>query len=310
MGFEPATPAARLQAIGSTQGLAESLVRALDPRLGFDPLPAPNPGDWLAVHSEPGQIFDAFVQSQPNRPDGTRKTIYLQPLGAFPQGQTPSVQRLKEYAASFFAMEVRMLPPVSLKDASMTTRINPYTGKQQILTGDVLALVTKRLPDDAFCVLAITMADLYPEPSWNFVFSQASLQDRVGVYSFARYDPAFYGEPRRKDYETVMLRRSCRVLSHETAHMFGLLHCIYFKCVLNGSNHLHESDARPLHLCPVCLRKLQYGIGFDVVERYNQLLKFYQGAGLDDEAGWTADQIKRISGVAAPSAADGGKPLR
>jgi hypothetical protein len=31
---------------------------------------------------------------------------------------------------------------------------------------------------------------------FNFVFGQASLNDRVGVYSFARYDPAFYGYTR------------------------------------------------------------------------------------------------------------------
>ena len=87
------------------------------------------------------------------------------------------------------------------------------------------------------------MDDLYPEPSWNFVFGQASLGERVGVYSFARYDPAFYGEKRGEDYEKVLLWRSCKVLVHETAHMFGLRHCIYFKCVLNGSNHLKESDS-------------------------------------------------------------------
>jgi archaemetzincin len=58
------------------------------------------------------------------------------------------------------------------------------------------------------------------------------------------------------------------VLEHETGHMVGLAHCIYFNCLMNGSNHLAESDRRPLHLCPVCLRKLQWSIGFDVVARY------------------------------------------
>src|SRR5208337_989956 len=89
--------------------------------------------------------------------------------------------------------------------------------------------------------------------------------------SFARYDPAFYGEQRGKDYQIILLRRSCKVLAHETAHMFGLAHCIYFRCLMNGSNHLAESDARPMHLCPVCLRKLQTSVGFDVVHRYQNL---------------------------------------
>ena len=87
------------------------------------------------------------------------------------------------------------------------------------------------------------MEDLYPDPRWNFVFGQASLHDRVGVFSFARYDPAFFGEPCGNRYQQLLLRRSGRVLAHETARMFSLAHCIYFKCVMNGSNHLHESDS-------------------------------------------------------------------
>ena len=72
-----------------------------------------------------------------------------------------------------------------------------------------------------------------------------------------RYDPAFYGKPQTPDYGALVLRRSCKVLAHETAHIFGLAHCIYFSCLMNGSNHLAESDRRPLHLCPVCLRELE-----------------------------------------------------
>jgi len=176
------------------------------------------------------------------------------------------------------------------------TRLNPFSRKWQILTTDALALLKRRPPTSAFCLLAITMEDLYPHPSWNFVFGQASFQDRVGVFSFARYDPAFYGEARGKDYHALLLRRSCKVLAHEMAHMFALSHCIFFKCVMNGSNHLHESDSRPLHLCPVCLRKLQFGIVFDVVDRYRMLLRFYQKFGFEDEARWTDRRLKRITG--------------
>ena len=47
------------------------------------------------------------------------------------------------------------------------------------------------VPDDAFCLSAITMTDLYPKDSWNFVFGQARLYQRVGIYSLARYMPNF-----------------------------------------------------------------------------------------------------------------------
>ena len=64
------------------------------------------------------------------------------------------------------------------------------------ISTDVLNFLRTKLPSDAFCILAVTMEDLYPDPTWNFVFGQASLTERIGVYSFARYDPAFYGEKR------------------------------------------------------------------------------------------------------------------
>ena len=191
-------------------------------------------------------------------------------------------------------MDVKVLPPVSISGSKFRTRLNPISKRPQILTGDVLEFLKGTLLDDAFCLLAITMEDLYPHPSWNFVFGQASARDHVGVFSFARYDPVFYGERPGKDYQKVLLRRSCRVLVHEVAHMFSLGHCIFFSCVLNGSNHLEESDARPLSLCPVCLRKLQFSIGFHVVDRYEKLFNFYQEFGFEDEVGWMSKRLKGI----------------
>lgn len=299
MRFKPPRQAERLWAIGSTKGLPDTLRHALDPGSDFEPIPIPKPRDWLAVHSEPGQTFEDFTKEKWKRPRKARNKIYLQPLGEFPEDQSPPVEILKEYVAAYFAMEAEILPSLALSEHTFTTRTNPFTRNRQTLTGDVLAFLRKKLPHDAFCVLAITMEDLYPDPSWNFVFGQASLKERVGVYSFVRYDPAFYGEKRGKDYKKVLLKRSCRVLVHEMAHMFGLKHCIFFKCVLNGSNHLEESDSRPLHLCPVCFRKLQFSIGFDVVDRFRKLILFYQRAGFDDEAWWVANRLQGISGAEA-----------
>ena len=275
MGFEPPGSQQRLEAIGPTTGLSAVLQRAFAADDTFPPMPTPGPNDWLAAHREPGQTFEEFQRSRPNRPNAQRRTIYLQPLGAFPEQQ--NIEKLREYAAHFFQMEVKVRTPISIGTGGFTSRTNSMTRRQQILTGDVLEWLKGKLAGDAFCVLAITMEDLYPEPSWNFVFGQASLTERVGVYSFARYDPAFFGEDRGKDYQKLVLRRSMKVLTHETGHIFGLAHCIYFSCLMNGSNHLQESDRRPLHLCPVCLRKLQFSVGFDVVKRYQALAQFDGG---------------------------------
>ncbi len=293
MAFEPPGPDARRAAVGDLTGLPPALRRAfLADAPEFEPIPKPGPHDWLTVHPESAQTFDEFKASRPNRPTDSRHVIYLQPLGEFAADRSPEIEKLREFGSAFFAMEVKVLPTVSLDTSKFTTRHNPNTGNLQILTGDVLNFLKTRVPSDAFCVLAVTMEDLYPEPSWNFVFGQASLRERVGVYSFARYDPAFYGEGRGSDYQTLLLRRSCKVLAHETCHMFGLAHCTFFNCLMNGSNHLAESDRRPLHLCPVCLRKLQCSIGFDVLGRYRALERVTRTYGFNDEADWLTDRIR------------------
>ena len=296
MAFEPPSAEVKGAAAGDLIGLPPALQRAFAVDAPeFEPIPKPGPNDWLAAHHEPGQTFDEFRASRPNRPTRDRHTIYLQPLGDFSPDRSPSSEKLREFAAAFFAMEAKALPPAALDASKFTSRRNPYTGNAQILTGDVLNFLKSRVPPDASCVVAITMEDLYPEPSWNFVFGQASLRERVGVYSFARYDPGFYGEQRDSGYETLLMRRSCKVLAHETGHMFWLAHCPYFNCLMNGSNHLAESDRRPLHLCPVCLRKLQWSIGFDVIERYRALERVCRADGFADEADWFSRRIKILS---------------
>jgi archaemetzincin len=65
--------------------------------------------------------------------------------------------------------------------------------------------------------------------------------------------------------------------------MFGIQHCVFFNCLMNGSNHLDESDQRPLHLCPVCLRKLHHSIRFDLSWRSLALLDFARSAGFVDD---------------------------
>jgi archaemetzincin len=295
MSLEPSKAQVRRVAVGDLNGLPPLLKRAFAPDcIDFEPIPNPGPHDWLAVHSETGQTFESFRALRPNRPTSARHVIYLQPLGEFAPGRSPSIAMLREFAAEFFAMEVRVLPAVRVS-AGFTTRRNPQSGSLQILTRDVLGFLKSRMPTDAFCVVAITMEDLYPDPSWNFVFGEASPRERVAVYSFARYDPAFSGEPRDDDYAALVLRRSCKVLAHEAGHILGLAHCIYFNCLMNGSNHLAESDRRPLHLCPVCLRKLQWSIGFDVVSRYASLERVTREANFMDEVEWLRRQLRRLS---------------
>jgi archaemetzincin len=295
MAFHPPTSDETIAAIGRTDGLLTAVQRTLTPDHDFEPIPLPQPGDWLAEHPERGQSFDDYVRLGAHRPATIRHTLYLQPFGRFEKDHGPSLEILREYAAAYFLMDVNVLPARQPSDTQLTTRINRYTQNRQVVTSDVLQLLEDTFPVDAFCVLAVTMEDLYPDPRWNFVFGQASPRDRVGVFSFARYHRGFYGKERGHGDQELLLRRSMKVLVHETAHMFSLAHCIYFKCVMNGSNHVQESDARPLSVCPVCLHKLQYSTGFDVAERYRRLYQLYRDVGFADEAEWVSRRLEKIT---------------
>lgn len=294
--FTPPDRVARRQAVGSLVGLPKEQRLAFAPAdPAFQPIPVPGASDWLSQHFESGQTYEQYKHSDPNRLDSVRNKLYFQPIGDFSRADAPQLEQLREFASAFFAMTVTINPPVKLEGLPIESRQRDF-GKQ-LLSTDVLDWLRGKVPDDAYCLLAITMEDLYPDPKWNFVFGQASIRDRVGGYSFARYHPEFYGKNRldEESVERLVLLRSCKVLAHETGHMFGIKHCVHFHCLMNGSNHLQESDAQPIHLCPVCLRKFSAANPGDLVQRYRSLQTFAQQVGWQSENDWLKSRLSKLS---------------
>jgi archaemetzincin len=110
---------------GSLDGMPPTL-RTFIQLAHFEPISRPGPNDWLANHAEPCQTFDDFRRSRPNRPDASRRTMYLQPLDDFP-ASGPPVPTLKEFTEAFFAMRVRVQPMLQhlfLPTRPLTLEIN------------------------------------------------------------------------------------------------------------------------------------------------------------------------------------------
>jgi hypothetical protein len=152
------------------------------------PMPRPRPGDWLAEHHEPGQSFGDFWRTYTVRPTPRRHTIVVQPLGDFTSEQQRVIALTADYLESYFHLPVRMQSALPLEAIPRSAfRYHPRQGMLQIHTDTVLEeVLVPRLPADAVVYLAFTAIDLFPDPSWNFVFGQASLTHRVGVWSLAR----------------------------------------------------------------------------------------------------------------------------
>ncbi|MFP4596695.1 MAG: archaemetzincin [Persicimonas sp.] len=250
---------------------------------GFEPLDEPTAGDWRSRFKEPRQSYEGWVNRDRKQPSDQRGVLYLQPIGDFDEAATPDLEILAEFGRRYFQMPVKVRPPIDAKGLDITRRQNPHSGQTQWLTGDLLDLLEERLPDDAYGVLGLTVTDLWPGEGWNFVFGQARLSRRVGVYSLARYGAGARRE--LNDYERrLTLLRSMKVMTHELGHMFGISHCLHYRCNMNGSNSLDETDAQPIHLCPVDLRKLHTAAGFDPVIRYEELADFYEKRGFEEQA--------------------------
>lgn len=294
--FVMPSKADRNEAAGNVGRLDPPLRRAFSDGGEFEAKREPGGGDWLASQDEPGQTFERWVNSNPNIPGAGRTKLYVLPIGEFEKGIAPDLEKLKEYTAAYYhPMPVEMLPVIADAEVPAKERVN--FGKKQWKSTDILRWLPKKLPADGYAMIAVTMTDLYPDEKWNFVFGQASTKDRVGVFSFARYHPAWMGDKAEEGTEALVLRRAAKVLTHEMGHMFGIRHCIYYECNMNGANHLAEADATPMHLCPVCLRKLHRAARFDPAVRYGKLRDFYEANGMKAEEEWVGKRIAAIKGA-------------
>ena len=74
-------------------------------------------------------------------------------------------------------------------------------------------------------------------------------------------------------------------MAHEIGHMFGLRHCIYYECLMNGLMSAEEQRAGGIRvLCPVCLKKLKQNLKFDTAARFTGLAKVCDELGFTEEA--------------------------
>jgi archaemetzincin len=246
-----------------------------------DPLPPPRPGDWLTEHDEPGQTFAEYLDARPVRKSDDLHTIYLCLVGDFTEAQKRILDLTQGYLSVFFDCPVKVQRQVGLSSIpAQARRTHPSWGDEQVLTGYILHEVLEpERPADALAYLALTASDLWPGQGWNFVFGQANLRQRTGVWSIYRNgDPA-------EDF-TLYLRRTLGTSSHELCHVLTMRHCTAFRCLMNGSNHQEERDARLLHLCPVCLRKLLWNVRAEPVPYLMKLKTFCQQNGLGPEGVW------------------------
>lgn len=248
--------------------------------------------EWLERNPEKRQTFRQYRDGEPVRWTRERGTIYICLIGEFGEEQRRVLDITREYLAVFFDVPVKVRKTVPLKDIpARAKRVHPQWGDRQILSTYVLDdLLKPDLPDDAMAYVAFTASDLWPGGGWNYVFGEASMGDRTGVWSIYRNgDPA-----RNKEAFQLCLKRTLGTASHETGHILSVPHCVDFECSMNGSNSLAEGDRKPLHVCPPCLRKICWNLQVEPVPYLKRLQAFYKKYEFADEAEWCGKAVAAL----------------
>ncbi|XP_010641114.1 archaemetzincin-1 isoform X4 [Fukomys damarensis] len=165
------------QCYAAAFSLAERLflAEAYNPqRTLFHPLLIYSAFDWLLSRPEAPEDFATFHAALPHRSQSlARKHIYLQPidLSEAPLG-CPLLDYLQSCAEAFFlGLQVKCLPSVAAESIRCSSRPRRDSEGLQLHTDGILSFLKNNKPDDALCVLGLTLSDLYPCEAWSFTFS-------------------------------------------------------------------------------------------------------------------------------------------
>jgi len=252
----------------------------------FPRMAAPKVGEWLYLFRERGQTVEDYTAEGAGRRRPGIGTIVVQPLGEILETRGDAVEAARAYTALFFGCPAEIAAAAPLPSEAFNA------GRRQCNADRVLDFLQPRIPDGAVAMAGLCEEDLFAR-RFSFLFGLARSSDSLCVLSISRFGPK---DARDADGEPLFLRRVLKIFVHETAHLFGLEHCVRFRCVINGSISLPEMDGQPTHLCPECLEKLRGSLGFDVRERYRRLAAFYEASGFERDAAFA----RRQAGKAGP----------
>lgn len=175
-------------------------------------------------------------------------------VGIFGIGDLPSnfLQRLS------LGLEERFLYPFSVEPALALPTSAFNSVKKQYFAPALMAQL-KNAPSGLKYALGIADVDLYGI-SLNFIFGDASPEDRIALVSLWRLRPEFYGH---NPDEGLLSDRLLKESMHQLSHAQGLNHCYNQTCVMFYANNIYDIDKKSFLFCQDCERKLKKTAALD-----------------------------------------------
>jgi archaemetzincin len=247
----------------------------------FDPILSVRRDEWLYRAPERGQTFSEFHRLEPPRISGKRKTIIIVPLLSSGSRGLPQAGKTAAFMRGFFGCEVRLGTSARIGKNLYDTRRKQYNADAVL---DMLSAMVTRKTE---AVLGMTEAELFQGKLKN-VAGISLLRGQAALISLARKN---HGP---KNLNGIRIAKDA---AHELGHAVGIEHCLYFRCLMNGSNSLAESDRMPLALCPVCLAKVEWAFRLDITKRFRTLIGFYKRSGWKDAAEFQKKMLASLNSV-------------
>jgi len=276
------------------------LKKYLNPKNDIFPLlKDPKPGDWLYGVKETPQTFlhyKRMYHKKKLKNQLKKGKIYLLPIGLWDY----PLEILCELLNRYYYMETVVTPAMEIVETSdnivklvlknyeftIECEKTDKTFQTKDLRHMLKSLLKSEYTDASFLVAltdkAITSDD-------GELFGEADSHRFVCTIGLHRF--------KHESYDKLLWYTSSTIV-HEIGHLFGLDHCVYYECVMEGTNTFDEFDRQPLYLCPVCLHKMCHAMNFDVMRRYVGLLEFYsKHECFRKEKEWVERRLEQIKGM-------------
>ncbi|MBS0011759.1 MAG: archaemetzincin family Zn-dependent metalloprotease [Bacteroidales bacterium] len=142
--------------------------------------------------------------------------------------------------------------PVDVKDCSLNLASFYNPSRRQYDANMTIKAIAELAFPGAVKTIALFRVDLFI-PILTYIFGQSMVDGRTGIVSLYRLRNELYG---LEQDNRLLTERFRKVIIHELAHAFGLIHCLNPACIMRSSTYMEDIDQKEMEFCLACQDEL------------------------------------------------------